>query len=69
MLLSIKDVWRNQDNNIMIGSSNNLELVTMLIGAVTAVVDLYLIYIICRGIYELCRERGLDSLITNAGCS
>lgn len=30
-----------------------------------AIVDLYLIYIICKGICELCKERELDSLMTN----
>ncbi|AGK95546.1 hypothetical protein [Clostridium pasteurianum] len=65
VILTLKDVWHNKDNSIMIGSSYNLGLVTMLIGAVTAVVDLYLIYIICKGICELCRERELDSLMTN----
>jgi uncharacterized membrane protein len=65
VVLTLKDVWHNQDNSIVIGNSQSLGLVTMLIGAVVAVVDLYLIYIICKGIWELCKERELDSLMTN----
>ncbi|MDF2505332.1 hypothetical protein [Clostridium sp.] len=65
VILTLKDVWHNQDNSIMIGNSYNLGLATMIIGAVTAVVDLYLIYIICKGICELCKERELDSIMTN----
>lgn len=64
-ILTLKDVWNNQDNSIAIGNFHSLGIVTMLIGAVEAVVDLYLIYIICKGICKLCKERQLDSLMTN----
>lgn len=69
IVLTLKDVWHNQDNSIFIGNSYNLGLAIMVIGAVVTVIDLYLIYIICRGIYELCKERELHSLMTNAADS
>lgn len=59
-LLTIKDVWYNQDSNILANGFQNLELPTLIIGQITLLMDLYLIYIIFSGIYELCSERGLE---------
>lgn len=64
-LLTLKDIYHNPQNNILAGEFHNLSLYTLIIGSVVTVLNLYLIYIICKTIYELCEERGLSCLKNN----
>lgn len=63
IVLTLKDIWHNESANILADQFNRFGLITMVIGAVVIVINLYLIYIICKGIYELCSLRGLNELM------
>jgi len=63
ILLTLKDLWHNESNNILTGPIQNSGLITMIISGIVAVINLYLIYIICEGIYELCKELELKTLM------
>lgn len=59
VLLTIKSIIHYPNNNILLGKIHDVRLIPMIIEATVAVINLYLIYIISKGIYELCKERGL----------
>lgn len=63
IVFTLKDIWHYDRSNILLGQFHNLGLITMVINAVVTVINLYLIYIICKGIYELCKKRGLNELM------
>lgn len=58
VLLTIKSIIHYPNNNILSGEIHDVRLIPMIIEAAVAVINLYLIYIISKGIYELCKERG-----------
>lgn len=59
-LLTLTDIYHNPENNILTGEFHNLSLFTLVMGSVVTVLNLYLIYLICKTIYELCEERDLS---------
>jgi hypothetical protein len=63
IVLTFKDVWHNENNNIITGQFTNLGLTTLIITTMGTLINLYLIYIICKGIYELCKQRGLNEFM------
>lgn len=69
ILLTVKDVVYNTDNNILVSQGYNLGLITIVIATVVTIVKLYLIYILCQSIYELCKERELNELMEKARTS
>lgn len=56
--LTLRDIFGSSSINILSGQNHTVDIWLMLLGAVIAVLDIYLIYIICRGIYLVadCRE-------------
>lgn len=60
VLLTIKNIIHYPNNNILSAEIHDVRLIPMIIEAAVAVINLYLIYIISKGIYELCKERGLE---------
>lgn len=66
VILTLKDIWYDPNNNILNGQIYKFSLITMVFTTVVAVIRLYLIYILCNGIYELCKERGLEELMMRA---
>ena len=62
-LLTLKGIWHDPNSNILTGEIYNVGLLTLIIACVVIIIKIYLIYIICMGIYELCRERGLNNLM------
>lgn len=69
ILLTIKDVLYDPSSNILAGNNYNTELITIIILTIVTIIKLYLIYILCRGIYELCKEYGLDELMDRTALS
>lgn len=61
-LLTIRDVYHNPQNDLFSGEFNSSGIPTLLIGSVITLLNLYLIFIICKSIYELCEERFLYDL-------
>lgn len=60
-LLTLKDIFHNTSNTSLVGGIN-LGYFSVLIGSLVSIINLYLIYIISKGIYELCEKRGLEEL-------
>lgn len=65
IFLTLKDIWHDPSSNILTSQIYNLGLITLLIGTVVIIIRIYLIYILCKSIYELCIERELIKLIDN----
>ena len=63
ILLTLKDIWHDPNNNILTVQFYDIGLVTLIIGTITIIIKVYLLYILCKGIYELCKERGLNKLM------
>lgn len=61
-ILTLKDIWHDPNNNILNGQLYSGGVFSMLLSTAIIIIRLYLIYIICDGIYKLCEERGLDKL-------
>lgn len=61
ILLTLKDMFHNPSNTSLVAGIN-LSYFSSLIGSLVNIINLYLIYIISRGIYELCENRGLKEL-------
>ncbi|MCB2320049.1 hypothetical protein LGK98_04340 [Clostridium tagluense] len=62
LLLTLKEIWQDSNNNILTGQIYNPGLFTLIIGSVVIIIRIYLIYILCKGVYELCKERELNKL-------
>lgn len=62
-ILTLKDIWHDPSNNILNGQIADTELILMLISSVVIIFKIYLIYVICDGIYKLCEERELEDLM------
>lgn len=60
VILTIKNIIYYPNNNLLAGEVRDVRLIPMIIDSSVAVINLYLIYIISKGIYELCKERGLE---------
>lgn len=65
ILLTLKDIWNDPNSNILTGEVYNVGLFTLIIGSVVLIIKIYLIYILCMGIYRLCKDRGLNELMEN----
>lgn len=50
----------------IVNSKENINIFSLLLGSFTSLVTVYLIYILCRGIYLLAVSRGEEELKTNA---
>lgn len=66
VLLTLKDIWNDPNNNILTGQIYKLSLATLIISTLVAIIKLYLIYLLCNGIYEICKERGLEEIMSSA---
>jgi len=66
VVLSLKDIWNNKNSNVFTGNFYNINVFMMIIGGIAVIIDIYLIYIICSGIYDSSRERNLESLMINS---
>ncbi|MCB2307466.1 hypothetical protein LGL08_15615 [Clostridium estertheticum] len=66
ILLTLKDVVYNSNNNILSGQVYSLGLITIVSATVVTIIKLYLIYVLCETIYEICKERGLNELMESA---
>jgi len=69
ILLTIKDVLYDPSSNILAGNNYNTEFIVIIIPTIITIIKLYLIYILCKGIYELCMEYGLDELMDRTALS
>ena len=64
-IISFKDLVINADNNLLTGNTGNFQIGNPwlgIIGAVTMVINIYLIYIICNGICLVSEEKDLIEL-------
>jgi hypothetical protein len=66
IILTLKDIRYDPNSNILASQIYNFSLVTMIISTVVAIIKIYLIYILCNGISEICKERGLEELMDRA---
>ena len=69
ILLTIKDVLYDPSSNILAGNNYNTEFIIIIIPTIVTIIKLYLIYILCKGIYDLCKEYGLDELMDRTALS
>lgn len=63
IILTLKDIWHDPNNNILTGQLANFGLLSMLLSTAVIIIRIYLFYVICDAIYKLCEERGLDDLM------
>ena len=61
-ILTMKDVIHINNDNLLAGKFIPVNFSLMALTSVVAIINAYLIYIICKGIYLLCLERGLEEL-------
>ena len=64
ILLTLKDIFHNPNNTSLL-EGINLQYFSSLMGSLVSIINLYLIYIISKGIYELCEKRELKDLRDN----
>lgn len=64
-VLTLKDIVNFQTVNLL-NNYSQVNFFSMALGLVTAIINLYLIYIICIGIYLLADERGFEELKESA---
>lgn len=65
-ITTIRDLINFSDNNILSPKLQGINLWLSLLGAVETLLHLYIIYVICKGIYQLAEERGFDFLRDSA---
>lgn len=65
-ILSLKDFFTANQGNILTGQAAPLNLGLMLLGALVNLIGIYLIYVVCKGIYLVSSERGIQDLSDNA---
>lgn len=58
--LTFKDVVHTDKTDLLSSGFQGLNISTMLIGSIVTIINIYLIYIICKGIYYISENRGLD---------
>lgn len=61
-ILTIKNVIHVDSNNLLSGQFTPVNYSLVALDSVVSVINIYLIYIICKGIYLLCLERELKEL-------
>lgn len=61
-ILTLKDVIHASNDNLLSGQFVPPNFWLMALSSVISIINIYLIYIICKGIYLLCLERGLQGL-------
>ena len=69
ILLTLKDIWNDPSSNILAGEIYNVGILTLIIGSIVIIIKIYLIWILCTGVYELCKERGLNELLESSRSS
>lgn len=65
-ILTIKNVIHDDSNNLLSGQFTPVNYSLMALDSVVSIINIYLIYIICKGIYLLCLERELRELENSA---
>lgn len=65
-ILTIKDVIYVNNDNLLSGQFIPVNFSLMALTSAVFIMNTYLIYIICKGIYLLCLERGLQELQDSA---
>ena len=61
--LTLEDIWHDPSNTILTGEIYNVGILPLIISCAVLIINIYLMYIICMGICELCKERGLNELM------
>ncbi|WP_027623419.1 hypothetical protein [Clostridium lundense] len=61
-ILTLNDIIHTDKNNLLSGEYQSPNFLGMLIGTIVMIISIYLIYIICKGIYYISIERGFDEL-------
>lgn len=64
-ILTLSDIWHDPNINILNLEPYNLQLATYLIGTLVIIINLYLIYIICKGVHDACTVRGLNQIMAD----
>ncbi|WML32862.1 hypothetical protein [Clostridium sp. OS1-26] len=65
-ILTVKDIIHVSNDNLLSGQFAPPNFWLMALSSVILIINIYLIYIICKGIYLLCLERGLQELKDSA---
>lgn len=65
IVLTIKDIINVSNDNLLSGEFMPPNFWLMALSSVVSIINVYLMYIICKGIYLLCLERGLEELKDN----
>lgn len=63
ILLTLKDIWNDPSSNILTGEIYSVGLFTLIISSIVLIIKVYLIYTLCNGIYEICKERDINELM------
>ena len=61
-ILTIKDIIHVNNNNLLSGQFMPPNFWLMALDSVVCIINVYLIYVLCKGVYLLCLERGLQEL-------
>ncbi|MBU3188963.1 hypothetical protein K9O30_07770 [Clostridium bowmanii] len=69
ILLTLNDIWNDPSSNVITGEVYNVGLLTLIIASIAIIIKIYLICILCMGVYELCKERGLNELMESSRVS
>ena len=63
VLLTLKDIIYDLNSNILVNKNYTFSLIAIIISSIVIIIKLYVMYVICSGIYELSKARELDELI------
>lgn len=69
IVLTLKDIWHDSNSDILTMRASTLGIISMTIGTFAMVINIYLMFIICKGIYELYMERRLDDSMSSTKAS
>ena len=67
IVLTLKDIVRVDNSDFLVEAFGINPIWAMLLGSLVTLLSLYLIYIMCEGVYQLSAERGCEVLRNNTG--
>lgn len=60
IILTLKDIVHNEKNNLLSSEYQSANFLLMIAGTIVIIINIYLIYTICKGIYYISIQKKLD---------